>query len=208
MQISLWSGGPTLHLADHWQQLQALPDDPPGAQVFGYKFADGAISLVLVHAIPHEDAMPLDQREVIDGLRGTPEVTDGQAGLIDVAVARTGSGIPYIYSLMKIPQEPRGIHYNLTLHLWGERPVQILGHFDEGDLTGAREAFVYEIAMRRNMLGEPTAEDPTGGWAHDPFDYSTTGFVMNMSELPDFDEQFPGHPLTMARELLRSIADS
>ena len=31
---------------------------------------------------------------------------------------------------------------------------------------------------------------------------------MNMSELPDFDEQFPNHPLTMARELLRNIAAS
>ena len=39
------------------------------------------------------------------------------------------------------------------------------------------------------------------------FSTSTTGFVMNMSELPDFDQQFPGHPLTMARELLRSIAE-
>lgn len=58
------------------------------------------------------------------------------------------------------------------------------------------------------MLHAPTQDDPTGGWAHDPFDHSTTGFVMNMSELPDFDEQFPSHPLTMARELLRNIAAS
>ncbi len=66
---------------------------------------------------------------------------------------------------------------------------------------------MYEMAQRRNMLQEATEDDPTGGWAHDPFDYSTTGFVMNTSELSDFDEQFPGHPLTMARELLRSIAE-
>ena len=58
------------------------------------------------------------------------------------------------------------------------------------------------------MLHEPTPDDPTGGWAHDPYDHSTTGFVMNMSELPDFDQQFPGHPLTLARELLQNIADS
>lgn len=38
--------------------------------------------------------------------------------------------------------------------------------------------------------------------------HSAAGFVMNMSELPDFDEQFPNHPLSMAQELLRNIADS
>lgn len=30
--------------------------------------------------------------------------------------------------------------------------------------------------------------------------------IGGMSELPRFDEQFPAHPLSMARELLRSIA--
>ena len=108
---------------------------------------------------------------------------------------------------MKIPGEHSGVHYNLTLHLVGERPMQIRGHFDEGDVTGTREAVVYEMARRHNMLHEPTAEDPTGGWARDPFDYSTKGFVMNMSELLDFDGQFPSHPLTMARELLRNISE-
>ena len=73
--------------------------------------------------------------------------------------------------------------------------------------AAAHEAFVYEMSQRRNMLQEPTEDDRTGGWTHGPYDHSTTGFVMNMSELPDFDQQFPSHPLTMARELLRSIAE-
>lgn len=60
------------------------------------------------------------------------------------------------------------------------------------------------MASCQNLLNEPTEDDPTGGWAHDPFDNSTTGFVMNISELPDFDQQFPHQPLTMARELFRN----
>lgn len=151
--------------------------------------------------------MPLNQQELIGGLRGAREVLAGQAGPIDVDAARTASGIPNVYSLMKIPGEHRGIHYNLTLHLVGERTLQIRSGFDESDVTGMREAFVYEMAQRHNMLHESTPDYPTGGWAHDPYDHSTTGFVMNMSELPDFDEQFPSHPLTLARELLRSIAE-
>ena len=113
-----------------------------------------------------------------------------------------------MYSIVKIRLEPAGVEYNLTLHFAGERPVQLQGGFAEGNLTGVRDAMVYEMARSNNMGGEPTADDPSGGWAHDPFDYSTTGFVMNMSELPRFDERFPAHPLSMARELLRSIADS
>ena len=203
MQISLWSGGPTLRLADHWQPFRTLPSDPADARSIGYKFTDGTIGVVTIHATPPEVALPLDQQEVIDCLRGSPD-----AGLIDVGLARTSSGVPYIYSLMKIRQEPSGIQYNLTLQLSGERRLQIQGNFIEGDVTGMREAFVYEMATRRNMLSEPTEDDPTGGWAHDPFDHSTAGFVMNMSELPDFDDQFPSHPLSMARELLRGVAAS
>lgn len=88
---------------------------------------------------------------------------------------------------------------------------EILGHRPPspgGNPTGAREAFGYEIAKRNNMRGEPTEDDSTGGWAHDPFGHSATGFVMNVSDLPDFDLQFPNHPLTMARELLRTVGAS
>ena len=208
MHISLWSGGPSFELDEHWQPMRTLPDDPPDMQVFGCQFRDGASGFLRMHTIPPDEAMPLERQKVIDGLRGAPPVIAGQAGLIDVDATRTASGIPYVYSLMKIPAEHNGVHYNLTLHLVGERTLQVQGNFDEGDLTGTRESFVHEMAQRGNMLRETTADDPTGGWAHDPFDHSTTGFVMNMSELPDFDTQFPNHPLTLARELLRNISDS
>lgn len=208
MQINLWPGGPTLQLADHWQPFRTLPDDPPGTQAFGYKFTGGESGVVVVKPIPQEVAMELDAQSVIDGIRRVRDVIEGQVGLIDVDVARTASGLPYVYSIVKIRLEPVGVEYNLTLHFPGEHPVQLQGGFAEGNLTGARDAMVYEMARRNNMVGEPTANDPSGGWAHDPFDHSTTGFVMNMSELPRFDEQFPAHPLSMARELLRSIAGS
>ena len=43
----------------------------------------------------------------------------------------------------------------------GKRTLQIRNGFDEGNLTGTRESFVYEIAQRRNMLQAPTEGDPT-----------------------------------------------
>lgn len=78
----------------------------------------------------------------------------------------------------------------------------------EGDTTGVRDATVYEIARQNQWLREPTTDDPTGGWARDPYTGLSAGFVMNMSELPDFDGQFPAHPLSMAREVVASVRAS
>lgn len=208
MHVTLYTGGPRLALADYWQPLRTLPEDPPGSQAFGYAFPGGVTGLVTTFEIPLQHAMPQDQRAVISGLRGAPDVVDGLAGLIDTNTGGTASNVPYVYSLIKVRDEPSGVQYNVTLHLFGERVQQLQGHFMEGETAGVREASVYEMARQAKMLGDPTPDDPSGGWARDPYDGSTTGFVMNMSELPDFDEQFPGHPLSMARELLRSVAAS
>lgn len=208
MQVSLWPGGPTLTLAAHWQAGNLLPDDPPGAEAIFYRFDDGSMGSAVTHPYPPEHAMPLDAEELIGGLLEAPAVLAGQAALIEVNVGRTASGVPYIYSLMKIKQEPAGLQYNLTLHLHDDHIHQVQGFFLEGDTTGIRDATVYEIARQHNALREPTDNDPTGGWARDPYSGLRAGFVMNMSELADFDAQFPGHPLSMARELLTSVAAS
>lgn len=112
MQLNLWSGGPTLTLADYWQRGNTLQDDPPDTQVFGCRFDGGATGSVMTHACPADYAMPLDENALIDGLLDAPAVAGGQAGLIEVNVERTASGVPYVYSLMKIKQEPSGVQYN------------------------------------------------------------------------------------------------
>lgn len=208
MRVNLWGGGPALALADYWQLGKALPDDPPGTQAFGYLFSDDATGTVTTQPYPAEYAMPLDKEQMIDGLLGADAVVAGQAGLIEVDVERTASGVPYVYSLMKIKQEPSGVQYNLTLHLHGKQVQQVQGFFIEGHTTGMRDASVYEIARQNDWLREPTADDPTGGWARDPYTGSQAGFVMNMSELPDFDGQFPTHPLSTAREVVGAIGAS
>lgn len=205
MRVTLWAEGPTLNLPDYWQPGRILPDDAPDAKVFGYSFSDGTVGSATAQAYPPQHAMPLDMNAIIDGLGGSPAVISGDAALIEVNVGHTASGVPYIYSLMKIKQEPSGVQYNLTLHLHADHVHQVQGFFVEGDLTGVRDATVYEMARQHDALGEPTVEDPTGGWARDPYTGRTTGFVMNMSELPDFDAQFPSHPLSMARELLAAV---
>ena len=62
MQTSLWPGGPTLTLPDYWQPLGTLPDDPPGTQVFAFKFGDGATGSLMMHPIPPDEAMRLTSK--------------------------------------------------------------------------------------------------------------------------------------------------
>ena len=69
MQVDLWTGGPTLRLADHWQPFGTLPEDPPGTQAFGYKFTGGESGVVVVKPIAPDGAMELDAQSVIDGIR-------------------------------------------------------------------------------------------------------------------------------------------
>ena len=208
MRVKLWGGGPTLALADYWQQSALLPDDPPGTQAFGYLFSDDTTGTVTTRPYPAEYAMPLDKDQMIDGLLEADAVVAGQAGLIEVDVERTAGGVPYVYSLMKIKQEPSGVQYNLTLHLHAEHVQQVQGFFIEGRTTGMRDAAVYEIARQNDWLHEPTADDPMGGWARDPYSGLSAGLVMNMSELPDFDGDFPAHPLSMAREIIAAVRAS
>jgi hypothetical protein len=48
MPISLWPGGPTLQLSDHWQPLRTLPDDPRDTQVFAVTVGDGAAGFLMM----------------------------------------------------------------------------------------------------------------------------------------------------------------
>ena len=79
MRISMWPGGPTLGLADHWQPMRTLPDDPSDMQVFGFQLRDGASGFLMMHTIPPDEAMPVDQQAVIDGRLGK-----GLSGLSEV----------------------------------------------------------------------------------------------------------------------------
>ena len=49
-------------------------------------------------------------------------------------------------------------------------------------------------------------DDLFSRWARDPYDSTIKeGALMNMSEAEEYDEHFPGFPLSMCRELLHTI---
>ena len=63
---------------------------------------------------------------------------------------------------------------------------------------------VYSYCSGNKLVGSD--DDPFRNWAKDPYDESIhQGALMNMSEGEELDAHFPGFPLTMCREFVRTL---
>ena len=136
---------PELILPPRYQQLNAIPEDPPHCRTYGYE-TPGALCYVQVYPISAEQAMPYeDPRAVIDGIHGA--LAEDQ-GLIEVSSGITRLDRRYLYSVVKSLKQPSGVQYCLTLHL--EFPgcnMQVKAFFDEWGTTGVRDAMVYDTDL-------------------------------------------------------------
>ena len=121
-------------------------------------------------------------------------------GLIE-AIAETD----YVFSIVKTLKQPSGVQYVLTYQkFYPEFILNIQAFFEETGMTGIRDNVVYEMCRRQNIVG--TEDDPFSGWTQDPYDANVkTGALMNISEQKQFDEKFPGFPLSMCREFVRTL---
>ena len=113
----------------------------------------------------------------------------------------------YVYSIVKNLKEPNGVQYILTYQkFYADFFINIQGFFEETGMTGIRDSMVLELLKREGTLGNN--EDPFAGWMKDPYDDSITiGVRMNLSEQEEFDEKFPGFPLSMCRELVKCLIE-
>ena len=60
---------------------------------------------------------------------------------------------------------------------------------------------VFQLHANKNGFDETVAD-----WRFDPYDSDyKRGFLMNKSELEEYDELFPLHPLSMTREFVRTV---
>lgn len=125
-------------------------------------------------------------------------------GLLEVTPEQLGP-VPLVRTLFKFPQEPSGLSYlgALTLPFRHCSYVLKVQAYETG-LTGMREAIIAEQRMQTGQL-QLTDTGPIG-WFADPYDpYITTGLLMSHAELPQYDEQWPGHPLTIVRQQLQAL---
>jgi hypothetical protein len=163
----------------------------------------GALALV----IATEDDVPrlADVTNLRHAARALAEENGG--GLIEaepVVTAAFGTGGRLIYKRL------RGRCYSFTGMLW----FAVDGHwplwtsvYGEGGLSGIREAVVTAQLMSSGRLTAGTYES---GWAADPYDASYCGVDRSclrfLSDAPEYDAQFPAHPLTRVRAVLDALS--
>ena len=188
---------------DDYQKLDPLPEDPEGCVSYG-KQTESALCMVSIYPIDVEDAMDFNDTEaLINGIHHT--LAENQA-LIEVENGRRASGFPYIYSIVKTYNgEEEGVGYTLVLDFL-LRPnsslVRVQGFFQEYGITGERDATIFARLSQDKGFSEDS-------WCFDPYDPdSEASYKMNQSELAEYDELFPDHPLTQCRMLIRHYKEN
>ena len=186
-----------------YQKLDPLPEDPEGCVSYG-KQTENALCMVSIYPIDAEDAMDFNDPEaLINGIHHT--LAENQA-LIEVESGRRTSGFPYIYSIVKTYNgEEEGVGYTLVLDFLlrpNSSMVRVQGFFQEYGITGVRDATVFARLSQDKGFSEDS-------WSFDPYNPdSEASYKMNQSELAEYDELFPDHPLTQCRMLIRHYKEN
>ena len=188
--------GKSVSIPKYYQRVDSMPDDPEGSLPYMVQ-TENATCFVLMFPVDESQSLPHTQDELIAGIR---QFLGENQGLIEV-VAESD----YVYSIVKTLKQPSGVQYVLTYQkFYSEFILNIQAFFEETGMTGIRDNVVYEMCRRQNIVG--TDDDPFSGWTQDPYDANVkTGALMNISEQEQFDEKFPGFPLSMCREFVRTL---
>lgn len=191
--------GMTISIPAYYQRVDSMPEDPENSIPYMVQTGN-AMCFVLIFPVNESEALPRTKDALISGIR---KFLGDNQGLIQAEASGE-----QVYSIVKTMKEPSGVQYILTYQrFYPEFILNIQAFFEEMGTTGMRDSMVYEFCRRQNLVG--TKEDPFAGWAQDPYDASITkGALMNISEQEQFDDRFPGFPLTLCREFIRSISEN
>ena len=189
--------GRTIIIPDYYQKVDSMPDDPVDSIPYMVQTGN-AMCFALIFPVDEAQSLPRTKESLISGIR---QFLGENQGLIQVEAAED-----HVYSIVKNLKEPSGVQYILTYQkFFPEFILNIQAFFEEIGTTGIRDSVGYEMCRRQNLIG--TEDDPFAGWAKDPYDETIKeGALMNLSEREEFDEQFPGFPLSMCREFVRTIS--
>ncbi|WP_106914846.1 hypothetical protein [Chryseobacterium aurantiacum] len=114
--------------------------------------------------------------------------------------------IPAVKTIIKIPQQETGMVYIASLTIPFENCSYVVKiQANEIGITGMRDAVILSRLME---TGEVELDEETmTNWFEDPYDADfKQGTPMNKSELEKYDPEFPEHPLSVARYLIKKIA--
>lgn len=138
------------------------------------------------------------------------ELSEKGAGIIELDVLELGKQ-PAVRCIYKEKQDPVGVQYTgqLVLPQADGKLYSIVVMAPEGGMTGMREAVVMD-----KLLGakEIKVNDKTGeisGWLSNPYNADDKSrLVRNKAEDPKYDAEFPDHPLSRTRSIMKRIEQS
>ena len=196
-----------LVINDRWQTVQKRPEDPEDLSVIGINHQN-CYSLIFMNPIPENKIMPiLDKNLTINSTRHYLEENQGI-----VEIENNVDKFPYIYTIIKVPMNPNGVHYLFNFHIQiHTKYYSIEGMFDEIGTTGVRDTMVGELCRREGIVRTEEVNGKVNlvGWNEDPYDKNyKKGFLMNLSEKREFDEKFPYHPLSEVRNLIKDLINN
>ena len=186
----------TVSIPEYDPKIESMPDHPADSIPYAVK-TDNAICYAQIFPVDESRSLPRTKEPLISGIR---KFLGKNQGLIQVEAAED-----HLYSIVKTLKESSGVQYILMYQkFYPEFILNIKAVFEEIGTTGIRDSMVYEMYRRQNLIG--TEDDPLSGWTKDPYDDSIReGALMNLSEQEEFDEKFPGFPLSMCREFVCAL---
>ena len=188
--------GRTITIPMDYQRVDSRSGDPDNS--ISYMARTGsALCTAVMTPVEGEGRLPSSKEELIAGIRS---VLSEKQGLIQAEVLDNRA-----FSILKELKESGGVQYLVAYQrVYPEFVLNIQARFEEIGLTGWRDTLVYGLCRQQKLVGG--GDDPYKGWVKDPYDETLrTGFLMNLSELEQFDKQFPESPLARCREFVRAI---
>lgn len=114
--------------------------------------------------------------------------------------------VPSVKTIIKIPQKETGMTYIASITIPFENCSFVIKiQANEVGVTGMRDAVILNTLLESGEVGFD--EEKITNWFEDPYDPDfKQGTPMNKSEHEKYDHEFPDHPLSIARSLIKTIA--
>ncbi|MBS1611506.1 MAG: hypothetical protein JST49_01690 [Bacteroidetes bacterium] len=133
-------------------------------------------------------------------------LTEAEGGLLQVDYINL-KGYPAVRSIFKLPKQNGGVIYIGSITLpFAEHSYVIKVQAAEVGVTGMRDS---SVSMQLLNSGEiEVGDNGFVGWFADPYEPSFVhGLLRNISDDEKYDAQFPNHPLSLVRNMLRKIEE-
>ena len=181
----------------------ALQGDRDGARVWRAPTGDG----VGLYYFPEPSYIEADLQSItaVRAFYRAQAMRSG-AAIIEVDTPEVDSCLA-VRQIVKIPREPRGaVYLGSIVLMFRDFSYVIKVQAQEHGVIGLREAVVFDQKLRSGEVTLDVEKETMPGWMRDPYDPSIVGgFAWNLSEAEEYDEQFPDHPLSRVRRVLKHL---